>query len=102
MVDGVAAENFASGGIQITLSPDATEEFRVITRNPSAEYGRTGGGVVNFVSKAGTNQWHASAFEFLRNKQLNANNFFNNYVGAKRAPFTFNQYGATVGGPRYS
>ncbi|MGJ5817600.1 carboxypeptidase regulatory-like domain-containing protein [Paludibaculum fermentans] len=99
MVDGVAAENFASGGIQITLSPDATEEFRVITRNPSAEYGRTGGGIANFVSKAGTNSWHGSAFEFLKNKQLNANSFFSNYAGAKRAPFVFNQYGATLGGP---
>ena len=99
MVDGVAAENFASGGIQITLSPDATEEFRIITRNPSAEFGRTGGGVINMVSKAGTNEWHGSAFEFLRNRQLNANSFFNNFVGAKRAPFIFNQYGATLGGP---
>ncbi len=99
MVDGVAAENWASGGIQITLSPDATEEFRVITRNPSAEYGRSGGGFVNFISKSGTNQWHASAFEFLRNKELNANSFFNNFAGAQRAPFIFNQYGATVGGP---
>lgn len=99
MVDGVAAENFASGGIQVTLSPDATEEFRIITRNPSAEYGRTGGGIVNFVSKAGTNEWHGSAFEFLRNKVLNANDFFNNMAGAPRPALTYNQYGATLGGP---
>lgn len=99
MVDGVAAENFASGGIQITLSPDATEEFRIITRNPSAEFGRTGGGVINMVSKGGTNEWHASAFEFLRNRVLNANSFFNNYAGTQRPPFIFNQYGATAGGP---
>lgn len=99
MVDGVAAENFASGGIQITLSPDATEEFRIITRNPSAEFGRTGGGVINIVSKAGTNDWHASAFEFFRNKVLNANSFFNNFAGTQRPQFIFNQYGATVGGP---
>ncbi|HBY60405.1 MAG TPA: hypothetical protein DEH78_11315, partial [Solibacterales bacterium] len=99
MIDGVAAENFASGGIQITLSPDATEEFRVITRNASAEYGRTGGGIINITSKAGTNRWQGSIFEFLRNRQLNANNFFANAAGRTRAPFIFNQYGATLGGP---
>lgn len=99
MIDGVAAENFASGGIQATLAPDATEEFRVITRNPSAEYGRSGGGFVNIVSKSGTNRWTGSAFEFLRNRNLNANNFFTNAAGRDRAPFTYNQFGATLGGP---
>ena len=99
MVDGVAAEHFISGGFQVYVSVDATEEFRVITRNASAEYGRTGGGVMNWISKSGTNEYHGSAFEFFRNKSLNANGFFQNLAGAKRAPFNFNQYGATLGGP---
>lgn len=99
MIDGVAAENFASGGIQTTLSPDATEEFRIITRNPSAEYGRSGGGFVNIVSKAGTNKWSGSLFEFLQNRQLNANDYFANAARRDRAPFIYNQYGATLGGP---
>jgi hypothetical protein len=99
MVDGIAAENMTSGGIQLSLSTDATEEFRIITKNPSAEYGRTGGGVVNLISKSGTNEYHGAAWEFLRNKALNANDFFSNRAGKDRAPLTFNQYGATFGGP---
>jgi hypothetical protein len=99
MIDGTTAESWTSGGIQIALSVDATEEFRIITRNPSAEYGRTGGGVVAVVSKSGTNTFHGNAFEFHRNRALNANDFFGNRAGRSRAPFVFNQYGATFGGP---
>ncbi|HEU0138644.1 MAG TPA: TonB-dependent receptor [Bryobacteraceae bacterium] len=99
MVDGIAAENFASGGMQISLSVDATEEFRIITRNPSAEYGRTGGGVVNVISRSGTNEYHGTLYYFHRNKALNANDFFSNAANRPRAPFVFNQYGITVGGP---
>src|SRR4030095_7541295 len=99
MVDGVAAEHFISGGFQVYVSVDATEEFRVITRNASAEYGRTGGGVINWISKSGTNEFHGAIYEFFRNKSLNANGFFDNLAGARKALFNFNQYGATVGGP---
>jgi outer membrane receptor protein involved in Fe transport len=98
MVDGVAAENFTSGGLQISLSTDATEEFRVVTRNAGAEYGRTGGGIMNIISKSGTNEYHGSAFEFLQNKSLNANDFFSNSTNRARVPFTFNQFGGTLGG----
>jgi outer membrane receptor protein involved in Fe transport len=107
MIDGVSAENFTSGGLNVFLSVDATEEFRIVTRNPSAEYGRTGGGVVNIVSKSGTNEWHGSAYEFHRNRALNAANFFFNRnrrpdaLGnlPKKPQFTLNQWGATLGGP---
>lgn len=99
MVDGIAAENFTSGSLQTPLSVDATEEFRLIVRNPSAEFGRTGGGIINLISKAGTNQFHGSAYEFLRNKVLRANDFFANRAGRARQPLTFNQWGATFGGP---
>jgi hypothetical protein len=99
MVDGIASENFTSGSLQTPLSVDATEEFRLIVRNPSAEFGRTGGGIINLVSKAGTNQFHGSAYEFLRNKVLRANDFFANRAGRTRQPLTFNQWGATLGGP---
>lgn len=102
MIDGIAAENFTSGGLNIFLSVDATEEFRIVTRNPSAEYGRTGGGVVNIVSKSGTNEYHGSLYEFHRNRALNAGNFFfnrNRLPGQKKAQFTLNQWGATLGGP---
>lgn len=99
MVDGIAAENFTSGGLQTSLSVDAIEEFRIIVRNPSAEYGRTGGGVINLISKGGTNEFHGSAYEFHRNENLNANDFFSNRAGRARNPLVFNQYGATIGGP---
>lgn len=98
-IDGIAAENFTSGGLNIFLSVDATEEFRVITRNPSAEFGRTGGGVVNIISKSGTNEFHGTLYEFHRNAALNANDFFLNRAGRDRPKFILNQYGATIGGP---
>ena len=98
-VDGIAAENFTSGGLQTYLSVDATEEFRLVTRNPSAEHGRTGGGVLNFISKSGTNEFHGSGYWFHRNKALNANDYFSNASGQDKAPLVFNQWGATLGGP---
>jgi outer membrane receptor protein involved in Fe transport len=99
MVDGIAAENFTSGSLQTPLSVDATEEFRLIVRTPSAEYGRTGGGIINLISKSGTNAFHGSLYEFNRNKVLRANDFFSNRASRPRQPFNFNQYGATLGGP---
>lgn len=99
MVDGIASENFTSGSLQTPLSVDATEEFRLIVRNPSAEYGRTGGGIINLISKSGTNALHGSLYEFNRNKALRANDFFSNRAGRARQPFNFNQWGATLGGP---
>ncbi|MBL8235484.1 MAG: carboxypeptidase regulatory-like domain-containing protein, partial [Bryobacterales bacterium] len=65
----------------------------------SAEYGRTGGGLVNMVSKSGSNDWHGSLFEFLRNSKLDANNFFANRGGVKLGSFKRNQFGGTLGGP---
>jgi hypothetical protein len=99
MVDGIASENWASGTIMTPLSVDATEEFRLIVRNPSAEYGRTGGGVMNLISKSGTNEFHGSLYEFNRNKVLRANDFFSNRAARARQPFNYNQWGGTFGGP---
>jgi hypothetical protein len=80
---------------------DSLQEFKVATNNLSPEYGRFAGGVVNFTTKSGTNQLHGSAWEFLRNKQLNANTFFNNRAGLARPAFTQNQFGFNIGGPVY-
>jgi hypothetical protein len=80
-------------------SQDSIQEFRVATNNVSPQYGRFAGGVVNFSTKSGTNQFHGSAFEYIRNNVLNANNFFNNRTGLPRPEFTQNQFGATLGGP---
>jgi hypothetical protein len=84
-----------------TLVPtqDAVQEFRVQTNNLSAEFGRFTGGVINLTTKSGSNSFHGSAYEFLRNKVLNANTFFNNRSNIDRPAFTQNQFGANVGGP---
>jgi hypothetical protein len=97
--DGVPA-NAGVGNLTVMVpSPDAISEFRVQTNSNSAEFGRYAGGVVNVMSKSGTNQFHGSAYEFFRNKVLNANTFFANANGTGKPAFTQNQYGLTGGGP---
>ncbi len=78
---------------------DAISEFRVQTNGNDAEYGRYSGGVINLTTKSGTNQFHGSVYEFLRNKSLNANTYFNNLTATPRPAFTQNQYGVSLGGP---
>jgi hypothetical protein len=99
LLDG--APNTAASQNQpvINANPDMVQEFKVETNSFSAEYGRAAGGVFNVVTKSGTNSLHFSAYEFLRNEKLNANDFFANRSGTQRAPFKFNQFGGTVGGP---
>jgi hypothetical protein len=79
-------------------SPDAVAEFKVITSNFSAEYGRVGGAVVNVVMRSGTNQLHGSMYEYLRNTSLNATGFFKP-EGGQKPVLQQNQFGATIGGP---
>lgn len=84
---------------QVALpSPDAVAEFEVVTSNFSAEYGRVGGAVINVVMRSGTNKFHATAYEFLRNTRLNAVGFFRPAGGVKPI-LNQNQFGATLGGP---
>jgi len=99
LLDG--APNTAASQNQpvINANPDMVQEFKVETNSFSAEYGRAAGGVFNVVTKGGTNDLHFSAYEFLRNDKLNANDFFANRSGTRRAPFRFNQFGGTIGGP---
>ena len=75
--------------------PDAVQEVRILTHNFAAEYGRNPGSQVNVVSRAGTNDIHGSAWEFLRNDAMNARNFFSSRVPALKQ----NQFGAAAGGP---
>jgi hypothetical protein len=98
-LDG-APLNVAQGSL-IALIPtqDAMQEFRVQTNSLGPEFGRFAGGVINLVSKSGGNDWHGGAYEFLRNKVLNANSFFNNASSKPRPSFTQNQYGVNLGGP---
>jgi hypothetical protein len=100
LLDGVDNNNYQSlfqSGSPWNLqpSPDAIQEFKVQTNNYSAEFGRAGGGIVNVVTKSGTNQFHGDAFEFLRNAAFDGRNFF-----AQGKPrFDQNQFGSSVGGP---
>jgi len=78
-------------------SPDSVEEFRVITNNFDAEYGRNSGAVINVVTKSGTNDFHGSFYEFFRNTVLNAHQF--SFSPTPKTPFNQNQFGGTLGGP---
>lgn len=98
-LDGVPLNTVNANSPGIVPVQDAIQEFRVDTNAISAEFGRYSGGVVNMATKSGTNEFHGTAYEYLRNKLLNANNFFNNRSGVARNAFTQNQYGAAGGGP---
>src|SRR5438477_4288621 len=103
LLDGVSSTNFEqnSGILAPTYVPsvDAVEEFKVQQSNFSAEFGSTGATVVNVVTRSGTNQFHGSLYEFLRNEKLDANDWFSNQNGDPRAPLRYNDFGGTVGGP---
>src|SRR5260370_995344 len=83
----------------IIPTQDSIQEFKVQTSNLGADWGKFSGGVINLSTKSGTNSLHGAAYEYLRNKVLNANDFFLNKAGQKRPPFTQNQFGANAGGP---
>jgi hypothetical protein len=83
------------GEVNINPAVDAVEEFKVQSGSMSAEYGFTGGGIINVVTKSGTNQLHGSVYEFFRNDALDARNTF----ASSKPPFRYNQFGAAVGGP---
>lgn len=102
MLDGTDindAQNFTPGGAGGQLfGIESILEFQVVTHNQGAQYGRSMGGIVNAVTRSGTNTFHGSVYEFLRNSALDAKNFFDN-PKAPIPPFKRNQFGATAGGP---
>jgi hypothetical protein len=83
------------------VSTDAVQEFKVLQSNFSAEFGASGDGIVSLTLKSGTNQLHASGYDFLRNRVLDANSWKNNTLGQRRPINTQNDFGFTVGGPVY-
>src|SRR6202790_5641747 len=99
-IDGLIVNDYANAGpgssLRVNLGVDAIREFSVLTNNYSAEYGRGSGGIVNAITKSGTNQFHGSAYEFVRNSAFDARNFFD---GQTIPPFHRDQYGGAVGGP---
>ena len=83
-------------------NPDAVAEFRILSNNYTAEFGRSAGGIVSVVTKSGTNQYHGSLFDYVRNDAFNANNFFNKANPSNPLPrpvLKRNQFGGTFGGP---
>jgi hypothetical protein len=99
LVDGSPQEVMGYNQAAYVPNPDSVQEFKVQTNNLAAEYGRTSGAVVNAVSRSGSKEFHGVLFEFLRNNALDANGFFNNRNGRGKAPFRYNQFGFTSGGP---
>jgi hypothetical protein len=94
-VNGGDANDLFANLPTVQPNPDSIDEFRVLTNTFDAEYGRNSGAVINVVTKSGTNNWHGSAYEFFRNKVLNAKGFFD----TTKPDFQQNQFGGTIGGP---
>src|SRR5215813_122951 len=107
-IDGTTNVDTGSNGTQhIALSLDNISEFKLLTSNYQAEYGRSGGGAIQIVTKSGTNQFHGAGFYFHRHEQFNANSYFNNANGldangVEKNPrnfYRYNQQGYNIGGP---
>ena len=96
MVNGGDAQEGVHNGAGLVPNLDSISEFRIITNNFNAEYGNYSGGQVNVVTKSGTNKIHGGVFDFLRNTDLDAANY---YAGGARGVYIQNQYGGTLGGP---
>jgi hypothetical protein len=107
ILDGMDNNQHDNNEVAFAPNVDAIQEFNLITQNPSAEFGNFLGGIVNATLKSGTNSYHGSAFEFLRNDIFNANEWSNNLFGndsaghekVPRPKLRYNQFGATFGGP---
>lgn len=99
VLNGGMDNDLLDNGVVFNPNPDAVSEFKLLTSNYTAEYGRNGAGVITLVTKSGTNALHGSAFDFVRNGDLNANDFFRNFEGIKRDQLKRNQFGGTIGGP---
>jgi hypothetical protein len=95
LIDGADVSSSFSDPVRVNPSLEAIGEFKILTNNFSAEYGRSVGGVISVQIKSGTNEFHGTLFEFLRNDKVDARNFF----AAAKAPYRFNQFGGSFGGP---
>jgi len=96
---GSVAASTALGTTQALVSVDDLQEFRVQSSTYSAQYGRNPGGQFAFETKSGTNQWHGTAFEYLRNNAFDANDWFNDFYGVPQPALRQNNFGGTLGGP---
>jgi hypothetical protein len=98
LLDGIDNNSNDNGGVVLRSNVDAIQEFKLQTNSYSAEFGRSGGAVVNAITKSGANNYHGDVFEFFRNSSLDARDYFEDPT-QKKASFKQNQFGATFGGP---
>ena len=98
LINGVSNKGLSGGVVNVPIQ-DTVEEFQQLQLNMSAQYGNSAGGTVNLVTKSGTNAWHGSAWEYIRNDATDANLFFLNQQKIAKPPVRFNQFGFTIGGP---
>src|SRR5580658_5051416 len=99
LLDGGLNNDLLDNSVVVNPNPDAVAEFRVLESTYTAEYGRNAGGIVSVVSKSGTNQFHGTLYDYVRNTDFDANDFFNNQQGLPRSVLRRHQYGGTFGGP---
>ena len=99
LLDGGNNNDLLDNSNVLDPNPDAIAEFRILTSDYTAEYGRNGGGIISIVTKSGTNGIHGSTFEFIRNRDFDANDYFNKQQDLPRLDLKRNQFGATLGGP---
>ena len=99
LLDGGVNNDLLGNGVVLNPNPDAVEEFRILTSDYTAEYGRNAAGIISVVTKSGTDQFHGSLFDFARNTAFDANSYFNIQQGLPRNDLKRQQYGGTVGGP---
>jgi outer membrane receptor for ferrienterochelin and colicin len=95
MMNSIDVQEHMNGGTSIIPNLDSIQQFRVLTNNFDPEYGNYNGGMINVITKSGSGAFHGDAFEFLRNTDLDARNFFDRARGA----FQQNQFGGVIGGP---
>jgi outer membrane receptor protein involved in Fe transport len=99
LLDGGNNNDLLDNSNLLDPNPDAIAEFKLLQSDYTAEYGRNGGGIISIVTKSGTNDLHGSAFDYIRNRSFDANDYFNNRLGLPRLDLKRNQFGATLGGP---
>src|SRR5712692_2663823 len=103
VLDGTSITAPVFGGQAVNPGVDSIQEFRIETNSMSSEWGKSGGGVIIVVTKSGTNNFHGSLYEYLRNEALDARNYFENPVpkdnSPPKNPFKYNEFGGTIGGP---
>lgn len=99
LIDGIPVVAGDWGGLIASPGVDAVSEFQIIRNAYDAQYGRTAGAVINLTTKSGSQEFHGTGFGYLRNDNLDANNFFNNRNNVKKSEFKRSQFGGTIGGP---